>query len=62
MSQCAGTFTLLFPWKRTALLPCFCNILKANCMWLTFTRLTKHQKATRGHVWLFFFSFKKVTR
>lgn len=50
MSQCAGTFALLFTRKKTALLPCFCNILKANCIWLTLTRLTKHQKATRGHV------------
>lgn len=53
MSQCAGTFALLFLWKKTALFPCFCNILKANYIWLTLTRLTEHQKATRGHVCLF---------
>lgn len=49
MSQCAGTFTL-FPWKKSGTLPCFCNILKANYIKLTLTRLTKHQKALRGHM------------
>lgn len=31
-------------------LPCFCNIFKSKYIWMTLTRLTKHQKATRGHV------------
>lgn len=34
-------------WFR---LPCFCNIFKSKYIWMTLTRLTKHQKATRGHV------------
>lgn len=36
--------------KKTTLLPSFYNIWKANYIWSTLTRLTKHQKATRGHV------------